>query len=412
MSTRDELLAKAQLPSAQALELHPYYRGKIQTIAKCPVRGMDDFAIWYSPGVAAPCKAIAARPELVYEYTNKGNSIAIVTDGTRVLGLGDIGPEAGLPVMEGKALLFKYLGGVDAVPICLGTRDERELVRTVKLLEPSFGAINLEDIAQPKCFRILAALRAELGIPVWHDDQQGTATVTLAALLNALEVVDKPLSRVRIVLVGLGAANFAVYRVLVAAGVDPHAIVACDSHGTLHRGRADVDAAREALAEKWRVCCESNGDSIAGGIGEALRGADVCIAFSSAGAVRPEWVKTMARDAIVFACANPVPEVWPWEAKEAGARVVATCSTCARAPSPTAWRWRRRGSWRAARRSRDCRPSASCLPWTTSRSPSARPSPRGSRPRRRASHDWPSRRTSCGRWPRRPSVPREKPPTR
>jgi malate dehydrogenase (oxaloacetate-decarboxylating) len=324
MSTRDELLAKAQLPSAQALELHPYYRGKIQTIAKCPVRGMDDFAIWYSPGVAAPCKAIAARPELVYEYTNKGNSIAIVTDGTRVLGLGDIGPEAGLPVMEGKALLFKYLGGVDAVPICLGTRDERELVRTVKLLEPSFGAINLEDIAQPKCFRILAALRAELGIPVWHDDQQGTATVTLAALLNALEVVDKPLSRVRIVLVGLGAANFAVYRVLVAAGVDPHAIVACDSHGTLHRGRADVDAAREALAEKWRVCCESNGDSIAGGIGEALRGADVCIAFSSAGAVRPEWVKTMARDAIVFACANPVPEVWPWEAKEAGARVVAT----------------------------------------------------------------------------------------
>jgi len=321
---RPDLLATAQLPSTEALRLHPYYRGKVQMMAKVPIRGLEDFAIWYTPGVAAPCEAIAERPELVYEHTNKGNTIAIVTDGTRVLGLGDIGPEAGLPVMEGKALLFKYLGGVDAVPICLGTRDEHEIVRTVKVLQPSFGAINLEDISQPKCFRILDSLRAELGIPVWHDDQQGTATVTLAAVLSALQVVGKQLSGVRVVLVGLGAANFAVYRMLVAAGVDPRAIIACDKGGTLHRGRSDIDAGREAFAEKWRVCGESNADRVAGGIGEALRGADICIAFSAPGAIQPPWLRRMAPDSIVFACANPVPEVWPWDATEAGVRIIAT----------------------------------------------------------------------------------------
>ncbi|HSQ62095.1 MAG TPA: NADP-dependent malic enzyme [Polyangiaceae bacterium] len=324
MGKREDLLAKAQLPSKQALSLHPFYRGKVQTIAKCPIRGLEDFAIWYTPGVAAPCKAIAARPELVYEHTNKGNTVAVVSDGTRVLGLGDIGPEAGLPVMEGKALLFKYLGGVDAVPICLRTRDEKEIVRAVEMLEPSFGAINLEDIAQPKCFRILDALRASLGIPVWHDDQQGTGTVTLAGLLNALEVVGKELSSARIVLVGVGAANFAVYRILLAAGVDPRAIVACDTQGTLHPGRADIEAAQGSFAEKWRVCRESNGERITGGIREALRGADACLAFSSGGAIRPEWLTAMAKGAILFACANPVPEVWPWDAKEAGVRVMAT----------------------------------------------------------------------------------------
>ena len=324
MGKREDLLAKAQLPSQQALLLHPYYRGKVQMIPKCPIRGLDDFAIWYTPGVAAPCKAIAARPELVYEHTNKGNTVAVVSDGTRVLGLGDIGPEAGLPVMEGKALLFKYLGGVDAVPICLRTRDEHEIVRAVEMIEPSFGGINLEDISQPKCFRILDALRSRLGIPVWHDDQQGTATVTFAALLNALEVVGKRLSSARIVLVGMGAANFAVYRTLVAAGVDPRAIIACDSRGTLHMGRADIESNREAFAEKWRVCCESNPERVTGGIGEALRGADVCIAFSAPGVMLVEWLKAMAPDPIVFACANPVPEIWPWEAKEAGVRVMAT----------------------------------------------------------------------------------------
>jgi malate dehydrogenase (oxaloacetate-decarboxylating) len=195
---RDELLARARKPGEDALRLHPIYRGKMQTTPKCPIRGFEDFAIWYSPGVAAPCRAIQADPELVYTHTNKGNSIAIVTDGTRVLGLGDIGPEAGLPVMEGKAMLFKYLGGVDAVPICLGTKDPEEFIRTVRLLEPAFGGINLEDIAQPKCFRILDALRGTMGIPVWHDDQQGTATGLLAGLLNALLIVGKDLHRARL----------------------------------------------------------------------------------------------------------------------------------------------------------------------------------------------------------------------
>src|SRR5574341_2339189 len=180
MPTKEELLARAKKPAEDAMRLHPFYRGKVQVLPKCPIRNLDDFAVWYTPGVAAPCRAIQAEPDLVYEHTNKANTIAIVSDGSRVLGLGDIGPEAGLPVMEGKALLFKYLGGVDAVPLCLGTKDPQEIMRTVKLLEPSFGGINLEDIAQPKCFRVLDTLRKEMHIPVWHDDQQGSGTVLLA----------------------------------------------------------------------------------------------------------------------------------------------------------------------------------------------------------------------------------------
>ena len=321
----DELLARANKPAEEALRLHPFYRGKLQVLPKCPIRDLADFAIWYSPGVAAPCRAIQADPDLVYTYTNKGNSIAIVTDGTRVLGLGDIGPEAGLPVMEGKAMLFKYLGGVDAVPICLATKDPDELIRTVTLLEPAFGGINLEDIAQPKCFRVLDALRQRLSIPVWHDDQQGTATGLLAGLLNALKVVGKDLHRVRIVMVGMGAANVAGYRLLTSSGVAPGAIVACDRKGILHRARHDIEAVQQLFPDKWRVCRESNADGLVGGIAEALRGADVCAAFSASGpgVIKPEWVSGMARDAIVFACANPIPEIWPWEAKAAGARVVA-----------------------------------------------------------------------------------------
>jgi malate dehydrogenase (oxaloacetate-decarboxylating) len=324
--SRDELLARAKQPSDDAMRLHPFYRGKMQTVPKCAIRGFEDFAIWYSPGVAAPCRAIQADPELVYSHTNKANIIAIVTDGTRVLGLGDIGPEAGLPVMEGKAMLFKYLGGVDAVPICLRTKDPDELIRTVKLLEPAFGGINLEDIAQPKCFRILDTLRAEMGIPVWHDDQQGTATGLLAGFLNALAVVAKDTGRVKVAMIGMGAANVAGYRLLTANGVDPGAVVACDSRGTLHKGRRDIEERQDAFRDKWRVCRESNAEGVVGGIAEALRGADVCIAFSTSGPeiIRPEWVRAMARDAIVFACANPVPEIWPWDAKEAGARIVAT----------------------------------------------------------------------------------------
>ncbi len=319
-------LAKAGKPAEDALRLHPVYRGKIQMMPKCPVRGDADFAVWYTPGVAAPCRAIHRAPELVYEHTNKGNTVAVLSDGSRVLGLGDIGPEAGLPVMEGKALLFKVLGGVDAVPLCVRAREPEDVVRAARLVEPSFGGINLEDIAQPQCFRILDTLRAELAIPVWHDDQQGTATVVLAGLLNALKVVGKELARVRVVMLGMGAANVAVYRLLTAVGLERGAVVACDSVGVLHRGRRDIAERRGEFADKWRVCTESNADNVTGGPAEAFRGADACLAFSASGPglIRPEWVKAMARDAIVFACANPVPEIWPWEAQAAGARVVAT----------------------------------------------------------------------------------------
>jgi malate dehydrogenase (oxaloacetate-decarboxylating) len=324
--TRDEQLARAAAASEEALRLHAFYRGKMQTLPKCAIRGFGDFAIWYTPGVAAPCKSIQATPELVYDYTSKGNTIAVVSDGTRVLGLGDIGPEAGLPVMEGKSLLFKYLGGVDAVPICLRTKDADELIRTVELLEPAFGAFNLEDIAQPKCFRVLDELRGRLSVPVWHDDQQGTACCTFAALLNALEVVGKELDDVRIAMVGMGAANVANYRILTANGVDPSAIVACDVGGVLHPGRSDYGSRRAEFHEQWRVCTETNRDGVVDGIQETLRGADVCIAFSASGpnVIDPDWIRDMAPDPIVFACANPVPEIWPWEAKEAGARIVAT----------------------------------------------------------------------------------------
>lgn len=293
---------------------------------KCPIRDAGDFAYWYTPGVAAPCRAIEADPDKVWELTNKANLIAVISDGSRVLGLGNIGPHAGLPVMEGKALLFKYLGGVDAVALCLRTQDAGELVRTVQLLEPAFGAINLEDIAQPRCFRVLEELRKTMTIPVWHDDQQGSATVLLAGLIGALKVVGKSIASVRIAMIGMGAANVASYRLLKAYGVNPVQIVACDSRGTLHRDRRDIEARQTEFSEKWAVCRESNPELVTGGIGPALRGADVCIAFarSDPTLIEPAWIRAMAKNAIVFACANPEPEIWPSAAKEAGARVVAT----------------------------------------------------------------------------------------
>ncbi len=323
LKKHSQQLEKALQPERESLRLHPRYRGKIEIVPKCPVASIDDFAIWYTPGVAAACTAIHRDPELVYQYTNKWNTVAVVTDGSRVLGLGDIGPEAALPTMEGKALLFKYLGGVDAFPICLGTRDPEELIRTVKILQPSFGGINLEDIAQPGCFAILDRLRAECRIPVWHDDQQGTAAVTLAGLINALEVVGKKLGEVRIALVGAGAANLCIARMITAAGADPKKIIITDSQGTLHRDRTEL---RETSPRKWEMCLETNPQGVKGGIPEALAGADVLIALSrpGPGTIRPEWIGKMAPDPVCFLCANPVPELWPWEAKEAGARIVAT----------------------------------------------------------------------------------------
>lgn len=324
--TKEELLAKARKPAADALRLHPFYRGKIQTALRCPVRSFKDFAIWYTPGVAAPCRAIAENPDLVYEHTSKWNTVAIISDGTRVLGLGDIGPKAGLPVMEGKAMLYKYLGGVDAVPIMLDTKDPDLIIQTVKLLQPAFGGVNLEDISQPKCFRILDTLRAECEIPIWHDDQQGTATVILAGLLNALRVVNKKLADLRIVFAGVGAANVACSRLIFAAGGRPEQTIFVDSKGILHKDRRDLYQRRTEFVDKWRFCQISNAEGRTGGLAEAMEGADAVIALSKPGpgTIQPEWIRRMAPDSIVFACANPIPEIWPWEAQEAGAAIVAT----------------------------------------------------------------------------------------
>ena len=324
--TVEELLAKAEQPSKDAMRLHPFYRGKIEVIPKCRIRNFQDFAIWYTPGVAAPCKEIHADIEKVYEMTNKWNFVAVVSDGSRVLGLGDIGPEAGLPVMEGKALLYKYLGGVDAFPLCLDTNEPEEIIQAVKWLQPTFGGINLEDIAHPKCFHILDTLREEMEIPVWHDDQQGTACVTVAGLLNAVKIVGKKMEDIKVSLIGAGAANIAIARLITKAGVTPENLIAVDSKGILHRDRGDRETLKTKFKEKWHLCETTNPRSMKGDIKEAIEDADVVLSASKPGpgVIKKEWVQNMAEDAIIFASANPVPEIWPWEAKEAGARIVAT----------------------------------------------------------------------------------------
>jgi malate dehydrogenase (oxaloacetate-decarboxylating) len=319
----EALVKKAELPSRQAAVYHPFYKGKIEIIAKAAIRDFNDFAIWYTPGVAEPCRIIEQDEEEGFRHTNRWNTIAVVSDGTRVLGLGDIGPVAGLPVMEGKSMLFKYLGGVDAYPLCLDTKDPDELITAVKWLTPSFGGINLEDISQPKCFYILDTLRKEATIPVWHDDQQGTATIVVAGTINALKVVGKKMNEATISMIGAGASNIATARVLISAGADPGKIMMADSKGILGTHRPEL---QEKYPEKWFMAQQTNKEGRTGGIPECMKDTDVCISASrpGPGVIKKEWVTSMADDSIIFPIANPVPEIWPWEAKEAGARVIGT----------------------------------------------------------------------------------------
>jgi malate dehydrogenase (oxaloacetate-decarboxylating) len=282
--------------------------GKLEVVPKSPLKTRDDLSMAYTPGVARICSAIVEEPEKVWNLTVKQNAVAVVTDGTAVLGLGDIGPEAALPVMEGKAILFKEFGGIDAWPVCLDTSDPDEIVRTVKVLAPTFGGINLEDISAPRCFEIETRLREELDIPVFHDDQHGTAIVVLGALLNALQVVGKQLEEVRVVITGAGAAGAATAGMLIAAGAGE--VLCCDRGGVLHADRPGLSAAKEALA------VETNQRGVRGSADEALAGADVFIGLSSPGAVSLEGIETMAEDTIVFAMANPNPEVAPEEIEE------------------------------------------------------------------------------------------------
>ncbi|MDQ1280097.1 MAG: hypothetical protein QG670_1359 [Thermoproteota archaeon] len=318
-----KLLAEAEKPKELAMKYHPVYRGKIEIEPKVPIKKLEDLAMWYTPGVAEPCMAIKRDNDAVFEYTGKWNFVAIVSDGTRVLGLGNIGPLAGLPVMEGKALIFKYFGGVDAFPICLDTKNAEDIIRAVKWLTPTFGGINLEDIEKPKCYYILEKLREELNIPVWHDDQQGTALVTLAGLLNALKIVGKKPGEVKVAMIGAGAANISIAKYIMKAGVKSGNIIMADSNSILSKERVDVEKNDPA---KWEICEKTNVEGKVGGIPEALEDSDVCIAYSKAvpGTIKKEWISKMAGDAIVFAGANPLPEIWPWDAKEAGAKIVAT----------------------------------------------------------------------------------------
>ncbi len=307
----------------ESLRLHKKYGGKIGTSLKCPVRNYEDFALWYTPGVAAPCNKIAEVEENVYKYTSKGNTVAVVSDGSRVLGLGNIGPQAALPVMEGKALLYKYLGGVDAYPVCVEVEKPEKIVGLVEAIQPTFGGINLEDISSPECFGILRKLRKRCQIPVWHDDQQGTAAVTLAGLINALKLTGRELDDVKIALVGAGASNIRIADLIIKSGADPGRILMCDSKGVLSKKRENLKLENP---DKWDMAKKTNGQNITGGIPEAMENADVLIALSrpGPGVIKKKWIKNMADQPVVFACANPTPEIWPWEAKEAGAAIVAT----------------------------------------------------------------------------------------
>lgn len=300
----------------RSLEAHYQWRGKLQTEPKMRVDNADALSLAYTPGVAAPCLEIQKDLSKSYELTGRWNTVAVVTDGSAVLGLGDIGPEAGMPVMEGKCVLFKEFGGVDAVPLCIRSKDPDEIVQAVALLAGSFGGINLEDISAPRCFEIERRLKEVCDIPVFHDDQHGTAIIALAGMINALKVVEKSLDGVRIVINGAGAAGTAIVKLLAAAGAGD--VIVCDRKGPIARGRDGLNPAKEELANL------TNRDGITGTLADALRGADAFIGVSSPGAVTGDMVRSMASKPIIFACANPVPEIFPDEAKANGAAVAAS----------------------------------------------------------------------------------------
>jgi len=300
----------------EAVKLHAENKGKVSVVSKVPLKTAWDMTLAYTPGVAEPCRLISQDVSKVYDYTNKGNFVAVVSDGTAVLGLGDIGPEAGMPVMEGKAVLFKTFAGVDAFPICVGTKDVDEIVKLVKLLEPTFGGVNLEDISAPRCFEIEKKLKECTNIPIFHDDQHGTAIVTMAAMTNACRIVGKELGDIKVVISGAGAAAIAIVKLLLSMGVK-NAIL-CDRKGAIYQGREGLNPAKEEIALR------TNLDKKAGSLADVVVGADVFIGVSAPGTLTGEMVKTMAKDPIIMAMANPTPEIMPDEAKAAGAAVVCT----------------------------------------------------------------------------------------
>ena len=300
----------------KALELHRQWKGKIRVTTPCKLEDREDLSLAYTPGVAAPCLEIQKDVEKSYEYTRRGNLVAVVTDGTAVLGLGDIGPEAGMPVMEGKCALFQAFAGVDAFPLCVRSKDVDEIVRTVEMIAGSFGGINLEDIAAPRCFEVERKLKEKLDIPVFHDDQHGTAVVTVAAMLNALKVVGKEIGEVKAVVNGAGAAGSACTKLLMALGLKN--VVVCDKMGALVPGLAGMTEAQAQLAEV------TNPERQSGALADVIQGADVFMGFSAPNVLTGDMVRTMAKDPVIFACANPTPEIFPEEALAAGAKVVGT----------------------------------------------------------------------------------------
>lgn len=302
----------------ESLRLHQEWQGKIEVTLRAPLETSDDLSLAYTPGVAQPCLEIQKDISKSYDLTRRGNLVAVVTDGTAVLGLGDIGPEAGMPVMEGKCALFKRFGNVDAIPLCIRSKDVDEIVNTVRLLAGSFGGVNLEDISAPRCFEIEKRLKECCDIPIFHDDQHGTAVVCLAAMLNALKLVNKKIEDVKVVTSGAGAAGIAIIKLLIAMGLDPHHVILCDRHGAIYEGRDYLNQEKEEMAKI------TNSGKRAGTLAEMLVGADVFIGVSAPGCVTPEMVKSMAPNPVLFPMANPTPEIMPDLALEAGAAVVGT----------------------------------------------------------------------------------------